>query len=493
MKKCPFCAEEIQDDAIKCKHCQSMLNGSSDKNALVSQLRPYSQWLLVGIFSLSIIAFFSPNFGINLPIVGKMNVSMFDVVVKISDISGSQSGSDITTNIKSNAANVIKNLLDPSLGSDKATISYIFVMSAILGIVLHYLLTIIWGICTFVLHKTCRILDIVWLALAVQFPILFSIGMKIISAELNSLISSSKDADNPFASLGASMMVNSFSIEPGIVMWMLMILSILGLVIQFMDKEMVAKSPVNSGITKEMAGKSFVNSGSIEIEGLESIQKKLRKRTIIAIAGIIILIVLALAALDSTTNFDSGPNANISNNKQVEAPTPNKDVNKINNYDYSKMLTMETPNRDVNKIKKFDSVKGKILLNGKYTLDEMIVAKLKNGEFKQGSQIVELEDFTLGDIDKDGAEDAAVILTENAGGSGWFYSLIAVINREGQFKQIGKSLSLGDRIILKSIIIKNGIIIVDMVTHGPEDGMCCPTMRKIVKYQLIGDNLENLK
>jgi hypothetical protein len=41
MKKCPFCAEEIQDEAIKCKHCGEFLDGFKRPDAGEQELPWY--------------------------------------------------------------------------------------------------------------------------------------------------------------------------------------------------------------------------------------------------------------------------------------------------------------------------------------------------------------------------------------------------------------------------------------------------------------------
>jgi hypothetical protein len=94
----------------------------------------------------------------------------------------------------------------------------------------------------------------------------------------------------------------------------------------------------------------------------------------------------------------------------------------------------------------------------------------------------------FGDLNNDGLEDAAVILRSRAGGTGVSVDLAAVINDDGKAVNVA-SRYLGDRIQVKSGFIQDGIITLDLLIHGPNDGLCCPSLPLTWSWMVVNDNL----
>jgi len=80
----------------------------------------------------------------------------------------------------------------------------------------------------------------------------------------------------------------------------------------------------------------------------------------------------------------------------------------------------------------------------------------------------------FGDVTGEETENAAVVLISQPGGSGSFYDL-AVLSKQDEALTNLARIQLGDRVQIQSLDIKNKEVVVEMLTQGVDDPMCCPT------------------
>lgn len=140
------------------------------------------------------------------------------------------------------------------------------------------------------------------------------------------------------------------------------------------------------------------------------------------------------------------------------------------------------------------------LKNFAYVLEQAPGGKaaLVNGQFAATTGAgatqkvtVTLESAAIGDLNGDGTADAAVVLATSTGGSGVFRSLHVVVNSGGKPSEAAFTF-LGDRVQVKTLAIHAdtaGALVVDLMTHGPKDPACCPTMEVVQTYKLQGNTL----
>lgn len=124
------------------------------------------------------------------------------------------------------------------------------------------------------------------------------------------------------------------------------------------------------------------------------------------------------------------------------------------------------------------------------------VVHLTNGTFEQGTpgsddfMSISVTDFVaLGDLDGDGTEEAAALISENYGGTGEFVFL-AVYTNEKETWTFQTSSMVDDRPQLLELSIVDKEIFLEAMIHQTEDPMCCPTLRTMRHYRLVDNQLD---
>jgi hypothetical protein len=140
--------------------------------------------------------------------------------------------------------------------------------------------------------------------------------------------------------------------------------------------------------------------------------------------------------------------------------------------------------------------------NATYTFDEggkTLTFTLVDGTYQNGTdttspdyyQATMSDKVAFGDLNGDGAGDAAVSIGINMGGTGVFEYVVALVSENGQPVQAGYYF-IDDRARLDALSIVDQKIVADALVHSPNDPMCCPTLPVEAAFELSLDGSMNL-
>ncbi|HVV38942.1 MAG TPA: hypothetical protein VHD31_01320 [Candidatus Paceibacterota bacterium] len=94
-----------------------------------------------------------------------------------------------------------------------------------------------------------------------------------------------------------------------------------------------------------------------------------------------------------------------------------------------------------------------------------------------------------GDLNADGIPDIAFLLTQNSGGSGTFYYVVASLQDKDSGYLGTNAVLLGDRIAPQTTEIKDGEIIVNYANRAPGDPMTAPPSVGVSKYLRVDNGV----
>lgn len=135
-----------------------------------------------------------------------------------------------------------------------------------------------------------------------------------------------------------------------------------------------------------------------------------------------------------------------------------------------------------------------LLRNMEYNLPHsQKIVRLSDGEYEgsngNGSLSASISGIiSFGDLDGDNREDAAFILSEIVASTDTFISLVVVTTPEGQPLQT-YSILLGKQELINTITIQHARVILDMLTQGPKDQPCCPSLSVVRTFALTKGGL----